>query len=253
MADAATAGRAGDSRRIPRSRASASFIGVDGANSTALNRGRMLINLKPHDDRDPQAEIMQRLQRTCQRGRRHALSPAGAGPHHRCRNRPDAISARASKAPTPTSSTPGPTSWSSDLQKRSAGSQRARRIRRHRGSAALREHRSRLRRATRPSALPVSTKRCTARSASASSRRSSPRRTSIASSSKRSRASSPSPSDLNFVNMQTGSGKPTPLTAIASDSRSRRRRCRSIASGNSRLRRWASTPPPGVALGRAVR
>jgi len=39
-----------------------SFIGVDGANSTALNRGRMLINLKPHDDRGPQADIMKRLQ-----------------------------------------------------------------------------------------------------------------------------------------------------------------------------------------------
>jgi multidrug efflux pump len=39
-----------------------SFIGVDGANTTALNRGRMLINLKPHDDRGPQADIMKRLQ-----------------------------------------------------------------------------------------------------------------------------------------------------------------------------------------------
>ncbi len=28
-----------------------SFVGVDGANSTALNRGRMLINLKPHGAR----------------------------------------------------------------------------------------------------------------------------------------------------------------------------------------------------------
>ncbi len=39
-----------------------SFIGVDGANTTSLNRGRMLINLKPHDQRDAQAAIMQRLQ-----------------------------------------------------------------------------------------------------------------------------------------------------------------------------------------------
>ena len=38
-----------------------SFVGVDGANSTALNRGRMLINLKPHGERDAQAAIMQRL------------------------------------------------------------------------------------------------------------------------------------------------------------------------------------------------
>jgi multidrug efflux pump len=40
-----------------------SFVGVDGANSTALNRGRMLINLKPHGARDAQVTIMQRLRR----------------------------------------------------------------------------------------------------------------------------------------------------------------------------------------------
>ena len=39
-----------------------SFIGVDGANTTALNRGRMLINLKPHEDRGNQNVIMRRLQ-----------------------------------------------------------------------------------------------------------------------------------------------------------------------------------------------
>jgi multidrug efflux pump len=39
-----------------------SFIGVDGANSTALNRGRMLINLKPRGHRGAQADIMRRLQ-----------------------------------------------------------------------------------------------------------------------------------------------------------------------------------------------
>ncbi|MEJ1963295.1 MAG: efflux RND transporter permease subunit [Gammaproteobacteria bacterium] len=39
-----------------------SFIGVDGANTTALNRGRMLINLKPHEDRGNQTDIMRKLQ-----------------------------------------------------------------------------------------------------------------------------------------------------------------------------------------------
>ncbi|MEP7245131.1 MAG: efflux RND transporter permease subunit [Gammaproteobacteria bacterium] len=39
-----------------------SFIGVDGANTTALNRGRMLINLKPHGDRDAQVAVMKRLE-----------------------------------------------------------------------------------------------------------------------------------------------------------------------------------------------
>jgi multidrug efflux pump len=40
-----------------------SFIGVDGVNSTALNSGRMLINLKPFGKRDAQAAIMERLWR----------------------------------------------------------------------------------------------------------------------------------------------------------------------------------------------
>jgi multidrug efflux pump len=40
-----------------------SFIGVDGANTTAISTGRMLINLKPYHQRDGQAAIMQRLWR----------------------------------------------------------------------------------------------------------------------------------------------------------------------------------------------
>jgi multidrug efflux pump len=38
-----------------------SFVGVDGVNSTSLNSGRMLINLKPFHQRQGQAAIMQRL------------------------------------------------------------------------------------------------------------------------------------------------------------------------------------------------
>jgi multidrug efflux pump len=38
-----------------------SFIGVDGVNSTAINTGRMLINLKPFHERAGQQAIMQRL------------------------------------------------------------------------------------------------------------------------------------------------------------------------------------------------
>ncbi len=40
-----------------------SFIGVDAANSTALNTGRMLINLKPRLHRANQVKIMERLRR----------------------------------------------------------------------------------------------------------------------------------------------------------------------------------------------
>ncbi|HEU5293197.1 MAG TPA: efflux RND transporter permease subunit [Burkholderiaceae bacterium] len=39
----------------------ASFVGVDGANSTMLHAGRMLVNLKPKTERDDQATVMQRL------------------------------------------------------------------------------------------------------------------------------------------------------------------------------------------------
>ena len=38
-----------------------SFIGVDGVNSTAINSGRMLVNLKPFHQRAGQAQIMERL------------------------------------------------------------------------------------------------------------------------------------------------------------------------------------------------
>jgi multidrug efflux pump len=40
-----------------------SFIGVDGANNTMLNSGQMLINLKSHRTADSQAEIMDNLRR----------------------------------------------------------------------------------------------------------------------------------------------------------------------------------------------
>ncbi len=38
-----------------------SFIGVDGTNTTAINTGRMLINLKPHGQRGALADTMERL------------------------------------------------------------------------------------------------------------------------------------------------------------------------------------------------
>jgi len=39
-----------------------SFIGVDGTNAT-LNSGRLLINLKPHDERDSASDVIRRLQK----------------------------------------------------------------------------------------------------------------------------------------------------------------------------------------------
>ncbi len=47
--------------RDPAVRSLSSFVGVDAIN-TALNSGRMLINLKPHGERDGAAEVIRRLQ-----------------------------------------------------------------------------------------------------------------------------------------------------------------------------------------------
>ena len=85
-----------------------SFIGVDGSNNT-LNSGRLLINLKPRDDRTASAsDIIRRLERRKYGGRhRHsALSAAGAGPDHRFDGQPRAISVR------PGEPGPGPSSTS---------------------------------------------------------------------------------------------------------------------------------------------
>ena len=43
-----------------------SFVGVDGSTSTSLNSGRMLINLKPHGDRDGVSDIMERLRHSAE-------------------------------------------------------------------------------------------------------------------------------------------------------------------------------------------
>ena len=57
-----------------------SFIGIDGTNTT-LNSGRILINLKPLDERKINAtDVIRRLAAATGRGRRHhALHAAGAG------------------------------------------------------------------------------------------------------------------------------------------------------------------------------
>jgi multidrug efflux pump len=47
--------------RDPAVQSLSSFIGVDGSNAT-LNSGRMLINLKPHGERDDAQTVMRRLQ-----------------------------------------------------------------------------------------------------------------------------------------------------------------------------------------------
>ena len=69
-----------------------SFIGVDGTNVT-LNSGRILINLKPLDERGLSAsDVIRRLQpRLAEVGRHHALHAAGAGPHRRGPRQPHAV------------------------------------------------------------------------------------------------------------------------------------------------------------------
>ncbi len=57
-----------------------SFIGIDGTNTT-LNSGRILINLKPLEERQISAtDVIRRLAtRIGEGGRHHALHAAGAG------------------------------------------------------------------------------------------------------------------------------------------------------------------------------
>jgi multidrug efflux pump len=43
-----------------------SFIGVDGANNTAMQSGRMLVNLKPHGQRDAAGTVIERLMQRCE-------------------------------------------------------------------------------------------------------------------------------------------------------------------------------------------
>ena len=69
-----------------------SFIGIDGTNTT-LNSGRMLINLKPLNERKVSAsDVIRRLQpQLDEGGRHHALHAAGAGLDGRGPRQPDAV------------------------------------------------------------------------------------------------------------------------------------------------------------------
>ncbi len=73
-----------------------SFIGIDGTNTT-LNTGRMLINLKPREDRKANAaQIIRRLQRETAASRRHlGLHAAGPGSDDRRPGEPDPVPVRA--------------------------------------------------------------------------------------------------------------------------------------------------------------
>ncbi len=83
-------------RRDPDVESLSSFVGVDGTNTT-LNDGRMLINLKPKDERSDSIEtIMARLRRETEGIAGIALySAAGAGPYHRFDRIARAVSVRA--------------------------------------------------------------------------------------------------------------------------------------------------------------
>ena len=163
-----------------RSRASRSFVGVDAANNTMLHTGRMLINLKA-DRAAPQAEMMERLRERVQQvaGVTLYLQPtqdltidAESGP--------TAVPRRRSKAPTPRPST----QWARRLVAAAAASRQrcATSITDAgaQGLAAVRRRSTATPRRAWASPPRRSTTRCTAPSASASSRPSSPRPTSTA-------------------------------------------------------------------------
>ena len=70
-----------------------SFVGIDGTNTT-VNSGRILINLKPLDERKVDiTTVIDRLQPKLAAGRRHhAVLAAGAGSHGRRSRQPHAVS-----------------------------------------------------------------------------------------------------------------------------------------------------------------
>ena len=86
-----------------------SFVGVDGTNPT-LNSGRMLINLKPRDERtlERQPDHPPHPARDARRSRGITLymQPV-AGPHHQFDGQPHPVPVRAARAPIPTISTSG--------------------------------------------------------------------------------------------------------------------------------------------------
>ena len=79
-----------------------SFIGVDG-NNTTLNSGRMLINLKPRDDRSNTASDVIRQLAAGRRAHsgRVAVHAAGAGPDDRATRQPHAVPVHAERRRTP--------------------------------------------------------------------------------------------------------------------------------------------------------
>ena len=76
-----------------------SFIGIDGTNTT-LNSGRILINLKPLEERKISAsDVIRRLQPQARRGRRHhAVHAAGAGPDGGRPRQPHAVPVHAGRS-----------------------------------------------------------------------------------------------------------------------------------------------------------
>ena len=76
-----------------------SFIGIDGTNTT-LNSGRILINLKPLDERKISAtDVIRRLQPKLANDRRHhAVHAAGAGPHGGRSRQPHAVPVHARRS-----------------------------------------------------------------------------------------------------------------------------------------------------------
>ena len=167
-----------------------SFIGVDGTNTT-LNSGRILINLKPYDERKSGiTAVMQRIKDVDGiADRHHPLHAAGAGPDHRRHRQPHAIPVHpAGRRSGATGRMDAETGRQAQSACRSSPTSPA--TSRPTGSRSLCRST-----ATRPPASasrrPPSTTRCTIPTASASSRPSSPTRTSTASSSRPIRACRP--------------------------------------------------------------
>ena len=126
-----------------------SYIGVDGDNAT-LNSGRLLINLKPHAERDGHRQSGDRAAAPASGAdaRHRAVPAAGAGPDHRGPGQPHAVPVQPGIAGRRIAGANGRPGWCEALSAQAGTARRGQRPAEPR-PAGLPRHRSRRRRAPR--------------------------------------------------------------------------------------------------------
>ena len=220
-----------------------SFIGVDGTNTT-LNSGRILINLKPRDERDASASDDHPPPAARARARSQGITLYMQPVQDLTvddRGQPHAVPVHASRTPTRTSSHV----WVPQLVERLQQLPELRDVASDLQDSGLRptSRSTATRRRASASRRRRSTTRSTTPSASASSRRSSPSRTSTAWSSKSSRRCQQSLAVARARSTCRRRRRRRAGAAVGDrhGRASRRRRCRSTTSASSRRPRSRST------------